>query len=119
MSYLPCELHCHTVHSDGGFQVNELPQETKKDHLALIALTEHNTFSGYQELDDSIIPTIKGIEWTTYYGHMLVLGAKEYVDWRDAVPDNIDEKIRAVKAAGGVVGIAHPYQLGSPVCTGG
>lgn len=119
MSYLPCELHCHTVHSDGSFRVNELQQEAKKDHLALIALTDHNTFSGWQELDDSIIPTVRGIEWTTYYGHMLVLGAKEYVDWRDAVPDNIDEKIKTVKAAGGIVGIAHPYQLGSPVCTGG
>lgn len=119
MSYLPCELHCHTVHSDGGFQVEELQQEAKKDHLALIALTDHNTFSGCQEIDESIIPTIKGIEWTTNYGHMLVLGAKEYVDWRDALPDNIDEKIKEIKAVGGIVGVAHPYQLGSPLCTGG
>ncbi|MDD6727906.1 MAG: CehA/McbA family metallohydrolase [Eubacteriales bacterium] len=119
MAYLPCELHCHTVHSDGDFTVKELQQSAKDDHLALIALTDHNTFSGCQELDESIIPAIHGIEWTTYFGHMLVLGAKEFVDWRDAVPDNIDEKIKAVKAAGGVVGIAHPYQMGSPVCTGG
>lgn len=119
MSYLPCELHCHTVHSDGAFQVNELLENAKADHLALIALTDHNTFSGHAELDDSLLPAIKGIEWTTYFGHMLVLGAKEFVDWRDAVPNNIDEKIKAVKAAGGIVGIAHPFQMGSPVCTGG
>jgi hypothetical protein len=50
---------------------------------------------------------------------MLVLGAKGFVDWRDAVPNNIDEKISQVKAKGGVVGIAHPFQLGSPMCTGG
>ncbi|MDE6767406.1 MAG: CehA/McbA family metallohydrolase, partial [Eubacterium sp.] len=79
----------------------------------------HNTFSGHAELDDSLLPAIKGIEWTTYFGHMLVLGAKEFVDWRDAVPNNIDEKIKAVKAAGGIVGIAHPFQMGSPICTGG
>ncbi|MDE5983943.1 MAG: CehA/McbA family metallohydrolase [Eubacterium sp.] len=119
MSYLPCELHCHTVHSDGAFQVNELLEAAKADHLALIALTDHNTFSGHAELDDSLLPAIKGIEWTTYFGHMLVLGAKEFVDWRDAVPNNIDEKIKAVKAAGGIVGIAHPFQMGSPICTGG
>lgn len=119
MSYLPCELHCHTVHSDGDFQVKELLQSASDDHLVLIALTDHNTISGYDELDDEITPAVRGIEWTTYFGHMLVLGAKEFVDWRDAVPDNIDEKIKRVKAAGGIVGIAHPYQIGSPVCTGG
>lgn len=119
MSYLPCELHCHTVHSDGDFEVRELQQSAADDHLAIMALTDHNTYSGYDEVDQSIIPVIKGIEWTTYFGHMLVLGANEFVDWRDAVPDNIDEKIKQVKSAGGLVGIAHPYQLGAPVCTGG
>lgn len=119
MSYLPCELHCHTVHSDGAFQVAELLEAAKADHLALIALTDHNTFSGHSELDDTCLPAVRGIEWTTYFGHMLVLGAKKFVDWRDAVPDNIDEKIKEVKAAGGIVGIAHPFQMGSPVCTGG
>ncbi len=119
MSYLPCELHCHTVHSDGDFQVNELLEAARADHLSLIALTDHNTFSGHAQLDDNILPAIKGIEWTTYFGHMLVLGAREFVDWRDAGPDNIDEKIKEVKAAGGVVGIAHPFQMGSPICTGG
>lgn len=119
MSYLPCELHCHTVHSDGAFQVKELLEAAKADHLALLALTDHNTFSGHDELDDTLVPAIRGIEWTTYFGHMLVLGAKAFVDWRDAVPNNIDEKIKEVKAAGGIVGIAHPFQMGSPICTGG
>lgn len=119
MSYLPCELHCHTVHSDGSFQVSELLKAAKEDHLSLIALTDHNTFSGRDELDDNIVPAIRGIEWTTYFGHMLVLGAKDFVDWRDAKPDNIDKKINEARSAGGIVGIAHPFQIGSPVCTGG
>lgn len=119
MSYLPCELHCHTVHSDGSFSVTDLLRNAYDDHLALIALTDHNTTSGHAELDDTITPAIRGIEWTTYFGHMLVLGARDFVDWRDAVPENIDEKIRRVKEVGGVVGIAHPFQLGAPMCTGG
>ena len=119
MAYLPCELHCHTVNSDGKFTTKQLLQTADDDHLAIVALTDHNTISGYDELDDSILPAIKGIEWTTYFGHMLVLGAKSFVDWRDAVPDNIDEKINQVKSVGGIVGIAHPFQFGSPVCTGG
>lgn len=119
MSYLPCELHCHTVHSDGRFQVEELLNAAKDNHLSLIALTDHNTVSGYAELNDSITPAIRGIEWTTYFGHMLVLGVKGFVDWRNAVPDNIDEKISEIKACDGVVGIAHPFQIGSPIVTGG
>ena len=119
MSYLPCELHCHTIHSDGGFTPLSLQQAAVEDHLSLIALTDHNTYSGFDETDPNLIPVVRGIEWTTYFGHMLVLGARDFVDWRDAVPDNIDEKMKAVRAAGGVVGIAHPFQAGSPICTGG
>lgn len=119
MSYLPVELHCHTVHSDGGFTVSELQRAAAEDHLSLIALTDHNTFSGVGELDENICPFVRGIEWTTYFGHLLVLGARSFVDWRDATPDNIDEKIKEIHAAGGVAGIAHPFQLGSPMCTGG
>lgn len=119
MSYLPVELHCHTIHSDGDFTPEALQRAAVENGLSLIALTDHNTFSGTKELNADICPFIKGIEWTTYFGHMLVMGAKSFVDWRDAVPDNIDEKISAVKAAGGTVGVAHPYQCGSPICTGG
>ncbi|MBR3149062.1 MAG: CehA/McbA family metallohydrolase [Eubacterium sp.] len=119
MRYYPCELHCHTVHSDGGFTVNALQTSAKENGLSLIALTDHNTQSGFSELDDTIIPVLRGIEWTTYFGHMLVLGADGFVDWRDAVPDNIDEKIAEVKNQNGLVGVAHPFQLGSPMCTGG
>lgn len=119
MSYLPAELHCHTLHSDGDFTVAQLQNSARDNHLSIIALTDHNTMSGHSELDDSILPVIRGIEWTTYFGHMLVLGAKSFVDWRDAKPDNIDEKIKEVKACGGLVGVAHPFQMGSPICTGG
>ena len=45
MSYLPCELHCHTLHSDGDFSVKELQEAAKENHLSLIALTDHNTMS--------------------------------------------------------------------------
>lgn len=119
IKYYPCELHCHTIHSDGNFLPAELQKAAVNDGLSLIALTDHNTTSGWGEMSNEIIPFIRGIEWTTYFGHMLVLGAEKFVDWRNAVPDNIDEKIAEVKNAGGIVGIAHPFQLGSPFCTGG
>lgn len=118
--YHACELHCHTLHSDGAFAVNELMQTALERKLSGICLTDHNTTSGWAELDEnSPLAVLKGIEWTTYFGHMLALGTSSYVDWRDAVPDNIDGKMKEVHEKGGLVGIAHPFQLGTPICTGG
>lgn len=118
--WFPCELHCHTFHSDGRFTVEELMKTAGERNISGICLTDHNTMSGWEETDKYSSPVVlKGIEWTTFFGHMLVLGAGSYVDWRDAVPDNIDEKMTEVKAQGGLVGVAHPFQLGTPVCTGG
>jgi len=125
--YLPCELHCHSVHSDGAFTVAELSREGAEEGLELLALTDHNTDSGCDFIArDSVpnegaartIPIVPGIEWTTDYGHLLVLGARRYVDWRTATPANIDRKLSEIRDAGGVCGIAHPFREGFPVCCG-
>lgn len=123
MNYFAAELHCHTLHSDGTFTLEELCRSAKDEGLAVIASTDHNTQSAQLELTDALqsetLPVISGIEWTTFFGHMLVLGAVSFVDWRFALPDNIDTYIKQVKDAGGLVGLAHPFDLGSPMCTGG
>ncbi len=118
MNFYPCELHCHSVHSDGDFEISQLQHDAVSYGLKLIALTDHNTQSGLQETTD-ICPVLSGMEWTTYFGHMLVIGGKNFVDWRSADIDNIDEKIALLKQGGAIVGVAHPFQLGSPMCTGG
>ncbi len=116
------ELHTHTLNSDGQFTVEELCKNAIAYEYDGIALTDHNTMAGWQGLTPLLaaatLPVIKGIEWTTYFGHMLVLGATEYVDWRQAVPDTIDQHIKKIREVGGVVGIAHPFTVGSPLCTG-
>ena len=118
--WFACELHCHTVHSDGDFTVPGLLEAARTRRLDGIALTDHNTFSGYLQAQNSLSPVVLGgMEWTTYFGHMLVLDCKRYVDWRDALPDTIDEKMRQVHESGGLCGVAHPFQLGTPICTGG
>ena len=118
--WYPCELHCHTVHSDGDFTVEGLIETAKERGLKGICLTDHNTYSGREEAaKEKELVILQGIEWTTYFGHMLVLGANCFVEWRDAVSENIDIKMKQVHAAGGLVGIAHPFQLGTPICTGG
>ncbi len=118
MKWYPCELHCHTLHSDGGFTVAELLSTAKERELSGICLTDHNTTSGWSETESSTCPVVlRGIEYTTYHGHMLCLGTDKFADWRRF--DNIDEPIELLKNSGGCVGIAHPFQLGTPICTGG
>lgn len=120
--YEPFELHCHTVHSDGDFTVEELMRAAVNFGLKGIALTDHNTMSGWEEasvLTDKYLYTVPGIEWTTYYGHMLVLGAEKYVDWRFVKPDTIDSSLRQIHDCSGVIGIAHPFSMGGPLYTGG
>ncbi len=119
-TWFACELHCHTLHSDGDFTVAELLQTARERKLDGICLTDHNTQSGCFEARQSISPAVLcGMEWTTYFGHMPVLDCKQDVDWRDATPDTIDEKMSKVHENGGLCGVAHPFQLGTPICTGG
>jgi hypothetical protein len=116
------EMHTHTLHSDGDFTLAELREGAREFLYDAIAVTDHNTMSALEELSSNPgergVPVIPGIEWTTYYGHMVVLGAEEYVDWRFVRPETIDEYTRAIKSVRGVIGIAHPFEFGSPLCTG-
>jgi len=122
MTYRCIELHSHTLHSDGRFSPGELCRAAKEECYDGIALTDHNTISGLEEMDEALIaetlPVIPGIEWTTFYGHLVVLGADRFVDWRFARPETIDASLREIREAGGTVGIAHPFEFGSPFCTG-
>lgn len=121
MNWFACELHCHTFHSDGLYSPALLAEKARELALDGIALTDHNTLSGFNEIAAACGNSpcfLGGIEWTTFYGHMLVMGCGEFVDWRGALPGNIDEKTREIAAKGGVAGAAHPFALGSPMCTG-
>ena len=116
--WYPCELHCHTLHSDGSFTVNELISAAKERRLSGICLTDHNTVSGWEEADrEKELAVLKGIEYTTYHGHMLSLGTDYIIDFVNIV--DIDSAIEAFRKSGGLIGIAHPFQLGTPICTGG
>lgn len=116
--WYPCELHCHTLHSDGGFTVEELMKTAKARHLSGICLTDHNTISGWDEVDlYADIPVLKGTEYTTYHGHILSLNAEKIIDCFNIY--DIDKELRILRESGGLVGMAHPFQLGTPICTGG
>ncbi len=125
LKYYPIELHSHTYHSDGGFSPKELLEDAKAFGYEAIFLTDHNTNSGLYEiyeknLDKKILPAFYGIEWTTFYGHVLILGTKDAGDYTKANIYNIETCIDEfkIKNPNIVIGIAHPFDIGNPLCTG-
>lgn len=123
IEFYPFELHTHSVHSDGRFTPDELAESAAKAGLRGFALTDHNTSSGAPHAAAAAakhgLIFIPGIEWTTFYGHITVLGGDFGIDWREVNPDSVCRLASHVKEAGGAVGIAHPFRIGFPICTGG
>ncbi|WP_336773267.1 CehA/McbA family metallohydrolase [Paenibacillus sp. MMO-58] len=122
MRWMACELHSHTNHSDGKQSLLELAQGAKALGFDCVALTDHNTMTGLSNREsveqETGLTIISGMEWTTFYGHMVTIGLTEFVDWRPAGPGDIHEGIEQVHAFGGIAGMAHPYRIGNPMCTG-
>ena len=117
------DLHAHSDHSDAhGFAVADLIQMARDVGLDFVFLTDHNTVTGLPEMDasaDETLLTTGGIELTTYWGHALCLGAREWVDWRVHPGDDDMARIAATTyAQGQVFVIAHPLGDGDPGCTG-
>lgn len=118
MRYHPFEMHCHTRHSDGTFTVPGLLEAVAAYGYKGLALTDHNAVSGLLEVTAEQPTVIPGIEWTTFFGHLLVLGCRRFVDWRFVTPDTIDEALAEIREAGGVAGVAHPCEVGAPLMCG-
>ncbi|MGP0585025.1 CehA/McbA family metallohydrolase [Paenibacillus timonensis] len=122
MRWIACELHTHTQHSDGVQTLDELAAGAVELGFDAIALTDHNTMSGLAGKDSIArqhgLLILPGMEWTTFYGHMVTLGLSEYADWRRVDLSQIEEGIQAVHHLGGLAGLAHPFRIGSPACTG-
>jgi hypothetical protein len=117
------DLHSHTHHSDGeGFSVNALVKAANDEGLDFIFLTDHNTTAGLAEMDalsSEDLLTAGGIELTTFWGHALLLGTREWVDWR--IRPGTGEMAHLASTAYArdqVFIIAHPQAIGDPVCTG-
>lgn len=122
MRWAACELHTHTFHSDGKQSLLELANGAKSLGFECIALTDHNTMTGLQDKEkveeETGIRIIPGMEWTTFYGHMVTIGMDAFVDWRTRGIGDIHQGIAEIHAKGGVAGMAHPFRIGSPICTG-
>ncbi|MBQ8159770.1 MAG: CehA/McbA family metallohydrolase [Clostridia bacterium] len=118
------ELHNHTTHSDASLTCLDLIEHMEKDRVDVFALTDHNTISGHRVVRELLssrpsgIQCIYGMEYTTYYGHILCLNLEKYVPW-DSIDRFHPEKLfEACKEAGALTGIAHPFSYGAPFARG-
>ncbi len=115
------DLHGHTIHSDGHWDVSDFVQYARDYKLDFVTLTDHNTISGLVQHDsysaDDLL-TMGGVELTTYHGHCLALGTREWMEWRVRDGLTMTDIAKAVMDAGAFYIIAHPMSEGDPGCTG-
>ena len=121
------DLHAHTTHSDATWDIPASHAWAMENRLDFCTLSDHNTVAGLRAWDASTsdaLLTISGSEVTTFWGHALVLGVREWVDWRVRLHHQsqnertMDQIAQQVHAQGGLFIIAHPQSVGDPDCTG-
>lgn len=122
LARLAGDLHLHSTHSDGRWTVEEMAEASRGRPVDFLFLTDHNTVTGIDALRRAVggrIAVHPGQELTTFRGHALALGPDRWLDWRAGLDGRtIDDVARDVRAAGGVMVIAHPDAPPDPICTG-
>lgn len=113
------ELHSHSIHSDGKFEMAEIADRAARAGLDFLALTDHNTMSAHPVPRGAPVIIVPGFELTTFHGHHPIYGLAEMVPWhQDGRVLPLGEIAPRMRAAGGIVGVAHPFVPGDPLCTG-
>lgn len=113
------ELHSHSVHSDGKHEIAELASRVAARGADFLALTDHNTLSGHKTPPATPLTLLAGCELTTFHGHHPLYGISEMPPWhKDGRVVPLKEIAPIVRGKGGLVGVAHPFVPGDPLCTG-
>ncbi|MBO4932464.1 MAG: CehA/McbA family metallohydrolase [Clostridia bacterium] len=118
------ELHNHTDQSDAKITCRELIDLMEADRADCFAITDHNTTSGQPIIrnilseEDRKVKCLYGMEYTTYYGHIVCPVLEQYVPWDSINRRNPELLFEACKKAGAITGVAHPFSYGDPFARG-
>lgn len=118
------ELHNHTTESDASITCAELIAHMEQDSVDVFAITDHNTISGHRIVQKLLreekhtVQCIYGMEYTTYYGHILCLNLRQYVPWDSINRHKPELLFQACQKSGALTGIAHPFSYGEPYARG-
>lgn len=118
------ELHNHTTQSDASITCRQLVDHMVADKVDCFAITDHNTTSGQPIIrkilaeENLPIQCAYGMEYTTYYGHIVCPVLETYVPW-DSIDRHRPELLfAACKAHDAITGVAHPFSYGDPFARG-
>ena len=111
--FFDLDAHIHTEFSrDSLLNLKTLLKIAKKRGLGAIAITDHNTFKAFNEIDnlrvDHDILIVPGMEIKTQFGDLITLFINEEIRQRD-----FDSIIDEVKKQDGLTILAHPFRNNS------
>ena len=92
-----CDLHTHSVYSDGTWTPAQIIDEAEKIGLSAVALTDHNTTAGlaefFQAAKGKNVQAIGGVELSTDYGEieLHIVGLFVQEKHFDAIESLVDE----------------------------
>ncbi len=114
------ELHSHTNITDGKLNFSDLSEYIKKNEYDFFFISDHNSITAWDEINKKGINCYKGLELTTFYGHILLLGVDRYVNWykKNGKLKKIKSIKKEIESMNGLMGIAHPFTCGGPFCAG-
>src|SRR5258708_10333302 len=105
------DIHMHTNLGDGWASPARVIEESTRQGLRLIAITDHDHIEGAKRVEEllaqqnSALQMITGVEVSTRQGHLLGLFVKKAPQALRSVEESID----AIKEQGGLVIVPHPF----------
>ncbi|MAU12182.1 MAG: phosphotransferase [Anaerolineaceae bacterium] len=117
------DLHAHTIHSDGSWDIPEFTAYMRGLGLDFVTLSDHNTVTGLpqhrSQTEDGFL-AMGGMELSTFNGHMLALGGDSLYEWRLNISEGMDVNriMKQVIDQGDMLIIAHPMSIDEPFCSG-
>jgi len=106
------DMHVHTTagSADSALKASRLTEHAREAGLDAVAVTEHfrvwDAFEAQQARAEDGLPILRGVEWNTDHGHVLVFGLDRY----DTGVRRLEDVRKLVTAAGGFTIIAHPFR---------
>lgn len=109
--YSRADIHMHTNLGDGWASPARVIEESTRQGLRLIAITDHDHIEGAKRVEEllaqqnSALHMITGVEVSTRQGHLLGLFVKK----APQALRSVEESIEAIKEQGGLVIVPHPF----------
>ncbi len=113
--WVRCDLHSHTVYSDGDSWPAEVLRAAASAGLDVLGITDHNSAHAgvIGHLGGDGMPIVlPGVEVTTYGGHWNAWGVDRWFDFREPTREATAATMRQAAAAGAFVSVNHPKPFG-------